>query len=386
MAPHPDFQHAGTRIASPEDLARHRDRDVSPPQLEASPATAHDTYLGVQGLRFIAALMVVISHSMTMIVDRHLSAAMPRWTGGHAGVDVFFVISGFVMSFSLIPLQGRADGWRVFFSRRLVRIVPLYWIAMSLKVVLVMALPSMAGNAHVSVQHLISSYFFLPGIAPDGNSVPFMPVGWTLNFEMFFYLLCTISLLLAVSPMGFVAVVLAGLALLGMASPSHVPSEASYSNPIVLEFLLGMLAGHAVRGQRPSGSFVPLGLAASGFMALFLAPSDPGMMRPLVWGIPSALLVYGTASSEARLRRWLPKFVIYLGDSSYALYLFHTFVVPAVIVLCLRWSAGNPWRIPVLCVMVSVALSAAIHQWLERPLTSWLKQRIFRGKSAGNPS
>jgi exopolysaccharide production protein ExoZ len=105
----------------------------------ATASRTTDTYKGIQALRFLAALLVVFSHALAMVDDHYRAHSVPRWGGGHAGVDIFFVISGFVMVFSFGPLIKHADGWRLFLGRRLIRIVPLYWLATTLKVAMVCA-------------------------------------------------------------------------------------------------------------------------------------------------------------------------------------------------------------------------------------------------------
>ncbi len=118
-------------------------------------------YDGIQALRFVAALLVVFTHS-TFYVGERLIPGFPVWSNGAAGVDIFFVISGFVMVISSQELLARADGWRIFMMRRIARIVPLYWIATSLKLVAVISVPSLAINAGLDPWQCVKSFLFLP--------------------------------------------------------------------------------------------------------------------------------------------------------------------------------------------------------------------------------
>jgi peptidoglycan/LPS O-acetylase OafA/YrhL len=334
------------------------------------------TYTGIQALRFVAALMVVVSHSMSMAADHGLSDTVPRWITGHAGVDIFFVISGFVMYLSFEPLAIRDDGWRVFLRRRLIRIVPLYWMALTLKVAIVRAAPAFAVNSKITISYLIASYFFLPALAPAGVPVSFMPVGWTLNYEMFFYALCTAALLTRISPFLFTAIVLSGLVAFGLLHSTTMKLDASYTNPIVIEFILGMavarLVGRLPRAPAPSY----LAMILIGFMAMCLANSDPIQSRPVIWGVPAALIVFGTASLEDKWRQFLPRLLLMFGDSSYALYLVHTFVVPMVGLLLVKFGGFSPWIVVPACASVSVGLSVAVHQRVESPISAWLKRTV----------
>src|ERR1700730_16181483 len=137
--------------------------------------------VSVQALRAIAALAVVLCHA-----DQ-----IHRWLLGlkdpypleqlASGVDLFFVISGFVMVYSSRDLFAVKGAARTFFTRRVARIVPPYWAVMVIAIPL-MALPS-------DWRSLLGSYLFIPYRAPGDNIVPVYGVGWTLNFEMFFYAL-----------------------------------------------------------------------------------------------------------------------------------------------------------------------------------------------------
>ncbi|MBV8536835.1 MAG: acyltransferase, partial [Alphaproteobacteria bacterium] len=145
-------------------------------------------YVSIQILRGIAALLVVVCHAGVMAGDRFGAVGQHLLLrAGAAGVDIFFPISGFVMVISSINLAGRPDGWWVFLERRIVRVVPLYWLATTLKLVMIVAVPSIALHAAVTTTHVLGSYFFVFVPNPNGGSMPLVPVGWTLNYEMFFY-------------------------------------------------------------------------------------------------------------------------------------------------------------------------------------------------------
>ena len=98
-----------------------------------------------------------------------------------SGVDLFFVISGFIMVYSSEDLFGARGAWRTFLTRRLVRIVPLYWLTTAITIPLM--------SLTVDWQSLLGSYFFIPYRAPSNAIVPLHGVGWTLNLEMFFYVI-----------------------------------------------------------------------------------------------------------------------------------------------------------------------------------------------------
>ena len=140
-----------------------------------------DQYEGIQALRFVAALLVVLMHS-THYASERLLIDVPIFSNGGAGVDIFFVISGFVMVIASNPLINRPDGWRLFVARRLIRIVPLYWLLLSVKVLTILLFPALLRDSTFDPIAIISSYLFLPSYNNEGEIAPILYVGWSLNF------------------------------------------------------------------------------------------------------------------------------------------------------------------------------------------------------------
>ena len=117
----------------------------------------------------------------------------PDLTLGNAGVDLFFVISGFVMVYASERMFGRAGGQLQFITRRLIRIVPLYWLVTPLYLVMALAIP--AFEKSYSVASVVASYLFIPWPRLDGIMQPLVGQGWTLNYEMFFYAIFAAAIL-----------------------------------------------------------------------------------------------------------------------------------------------------------------------------------------------
>ena len=158
-------------------------------------------FFGIQILRFVAAMLVVVMHtSQAISIHIPVRGAGQYWSLGAVGVDIFFVISGFVMAMSvgtsLVDVQSRKRAAFIFMKRRLLRIVPLYWFYTLLKVALILALPGLATRSSVDSAHLAASLFFTPAMSPWGLIEPTLPVGWTLNFEMLFYAVFALAIAL----------------------------------------------------------------------------------------------------------------------------------------------------------------------------------------------
>jgi len=134
------------------------------------------TYLGLQVLRVMAAVLVLITHSGFYASER-LDRSYKYWETGAAGVDLFFVISGFVMVYSSVKLIGDRKGWLVFSQRRVIRIVPMYWLATTLKLVVMVLAGELVLHARFSLLDTSMSYLFLPTRNSDGNFLPLLGVG-----------------------------------------------------------------------------------------------------------------------------------------------------------------------------------------------------------------
>jgi len=285
-------------------------------------------FVGVQALRAVAALLVVAMHADQMWHMRLDPAhAEDFWRTGAAGVDIFFVISGFVMMVSARRLAAARD-WRGFAWRRFVRIVPLYWIATTLKIVSVLAVPALVLHTVLRPGDIVASYLFLPWHNAEGEIGTVLPVGWTLNLEMGFYILFAAAL---ASGWGLLRVILPCLAVAAAAAvfvTPDWPAVAAYCDPIVLEFGAGLCMGALVlRGRRLPTAPAAIALGV-GFALMLAVP--PVLPRVLSWGVPAMLIVAGTIGLEAWFRRTLPRWLLMLGDASYAIYLTHAFVLAAL--------------------------------------------------------
>jgi exopolysaccharide production protein ExoZ len=309
----------------------------------------------LQALRGLAALSVVTYHAFQWIDDR-------LWVGA-AGVDVFFVISGFI-----IWTVASADEAHpaVFFWRRLTRVAPAYWVATG-AVILVAALwPTLMRQVTLSPAHIALSLAFLQHIDPRGLPFPVLPPGWSLNYEAVFYLLVTL-VLLAPAPLRF-RLILSALALVIAFGVLDPPAYYLGANMMMLQFGAGVWLA---RRQQLGGRTPPwfgAGLAVAG-VALLAAMGLTGLRsdlwRPILWGAPAAMIVAGALALEPLRRLAPPKLLLALGDASYAIYLCH-FVAVALAAAAL--GVGRPWLFVPAAVLASLAAGLAFHRLVERPL------------------
>jgi exopolysaccharide production protein ExoZ len=331
----------------------------------------------LQILRAAAALMVVFAHIYPQLQPYGIQGAVPNFIFGASGVDLFFVISGFVMVYASERLFGaRGAPWR-FFARRIVRIAPIYWLATA---ALLYESSDRLPSIGATWGNILGSLAFVPVLRPDGLTVPVLDVGWTLDHEMFFYVCFSFALLLsrrlavAAITMAFVIALHYGDALI----PVLPTAYRVWLSPFLNEFLFGAWIAAAYReGLRipawTSGLLIALGL---GMMVYAHVGNFTGLSRTLGWGGGAAMIV--AAMTLARVpalssRLWRPLTV--LGDASYALYLFHA-VLPiylANIVPHHFSPARHPGAFLVLLVGGSIVGALVIHFGLERPLTKFLQ-------------
>ncbi len=337
----------------------------------------------VQGLRAAAAFSVAVLHILHDAIPLAPGGFAARWHDAlpwQAGVDLFFVISGFVMVHASADLFGRRSGPLVFMTRRLARIVPLYWAMTTLFLLVALLDPGAVSHDDLGIASVVKSYLFVPARASSGFIQPIYSLGWTLNYEMFFYVVFATF----ISQTRNRALPLVGLLLGGLiALHSLVPSEATalvfWTDPIMAEFLLGMVIGVIATTEfclpdwlRASAPVLALVVLVMGHITGWAGP------EPISVGIPMAVLV-GVAVLGRQVP--MPAIILLIGEASYALYLVHPFAMRAVSVL---WRAlhltGPAAAAGYVAASLTLAMLAAVatHLWFERPVSAWLRRRLAR--------
>jgi len=339
-----------------------------------------ETLYSLQFLRVVAAYLVVSMHTTQAISIRLYNTPDDFWGMGSIGVDIFFVISGFVMEYLSKDqvnsnFKSRFRSGLQFLQRRIVRVVPMYWIFTTLKILLLVALPALAIRTSLEPYHILSSYLFLPYLAPWGHIEPVLPVGWTLNFEMLFYVIFAAGILFTNSRIIFVGVAFLIIHVANMMFNS-IQLEF-YAQDIVFEFLLGILIAALYKKSILLTPPYGFSLIAIGLAFIFFDVSWFENSRFIRWGLASGLIVYGFICIE-RLINKIPSFVRFskLGDAAYSTYLFHTFVVPAVVITSTKMNITNALIIFCLSILFTAIGSQLVHKTIELPMTNWLKSKI----------
>ena len=272
----------------------------------------------LQALRAIAAWLVVADHALIDVNHGELQnpATSVAWAIGNVGVYIFFVISGFIMVHISWDDFGRHGAAPNFLRRRIIRIVPLYWLATI--AALVFHKVSATHSVNAGWSELVRSLLFIPYRDEDVGWAPILRQGWTLNYEMMFYAIFTLALAfrrqIALPAIGGALVI---FTLVGRFLPTGI--LAYLSSPIVLWFVLGV------------------GLAV--------------LWRWRGFGEPKRLAMS-------------TKFLGPCGDASYSTYLVHGL---ALTLLLRVWEAPSAWFVP-MGLVVATAAGLAVHMVVERPI------------------
>lgn len=330
---------------------------------------------GVQMLRFVAAFMVVATHT-TFYLNSRISSDVEIWHAGVQGVNLFFVISGFVMMLTAGHLVGQPNAFRRFMLSRIIRIVPLYWLLNFLKILQILIMPSLA-FASPTVSNVVLSLFFIPSRNAEGAIETFYGVGWTLNFEMAFYLIVALCILWRLSIVAMVATLLLAAAGLSVIRTDAWPAFTFLLHPIVLNFLWGVLiAKWYLRGGTVHPSVAVTALVVGMIVIL-------GWPDLFVLEFEYALVVAGVVALEPRLAGRLPRWLLFGGDASYSLYLVHPTAGVLVAILLSRLGLHDPIFAGIIIVGFCLASSALTYLFVERPFTVSLRNRFLSSRVSG---
>ena len=352
-------------------------------------ASANGRYLpALQYIRGLAALGVAYVHAVQLLPGGDASSFFgviyPLTYLGAAGVDMFFILSGFLMCHLRETYAARSS--MHFLLARAVRIVPIYW----LYTLFFAALLALAGKPESvpSLLQLAASLIFIPVMNNAGAYQPVLSVGWSLNYEFVFYIL-------------FAAVlnVKSDWKRLGLLLVPVSALVSLYYQFYLFEFLLGGLVfiSHSWRiscsapvGSRTSKKAVLLAWLAIISIAFFMLVtsrtvySEGGLVRFFAWGVAGALLLYLMLglpyidTSNRTPTSFLKRGLSWLGEISYSLYLTHWIVGMTLHKLL----ASSSWNLPValrisIVFLLSIVFGHVLHRHVEQPLDRWLRKRLL---------
>ena len=329
-------------------------------------ANARKTIWSLQYLRAIAAIAVVVYHQ-SQEYGYGLTKLMH-------GVDMFFVISGFMM-YTLT--HNRPITPSVFALDRIVRIAPSYWFATGL-VVIIALLKWPFHNATADLSMLLKSLFFIPARNHIGKVQPTLYLGWTLAFEMFFYAVFAIVLFAKRHRLLLVSGVLLTLVAIGTVLRPADPIAETYTSPLLLEFLAGILLGEVFgidltyhSQSRQVQASAAIALAVAGFALLD---------GTLIYGALSVLIIAASLLCERSEKMPHIGWIKRLGDASFAIYLYQEFAFQAVNLLAAKSPIHWPRSLQHLgCVAAAIMLGLVFSKQVEARLSGFARSIVRRG-------
>jgi exopolysaccharide production protein ExoZ len=340
--------------------------------------------IGIQILRGIAATLVVCHHSLEESLAISTRVA-PEWliALGACGVDIFFVISGFIIYSVTYGRDPRnPEPAPSFLLKRFVRIFPLYWICLFATLAL-WSSGYFYRSLHLDAHILGSSFLLLP------SDKLIIGVAWTLVYEMYFYYVFAFTLYMRnarISVLTTTGLIGAGLLLSNLLPAGEL--KHFLSNPIALEFCFGLFLSYFIHSPVLSGAWLRYmwlpGIVLMAAAAVFVenkygSTAGPrANIRYLAWGLPAVLVT--VAFIKMRFdKSLLNRVLLPIGDASYSIYLTH----PTMMILfatLIKYHVLRPIPYPIilpsLFVVISLGFGLLIHYSVERPILAWLRGRL----------
>lgn len=361
----------------------------------AQSSTPHKKLNLLQVYRGIAAVLVVMFHLNEMSAERlNQVTFFNLFQAGWSGVDYFFVLSGFIMVYVHRSAIGKKDQLKSFLVKRGVRIYPIYWIITLTVLCFFLVIPGFANNKDLSLGQLIVSLLLIPQ-----KDKPILDVGWTLTYEIYFYILFSIAIWL--KPKHSAPILSAWLlvTILNSCKLINFPKSFFLLNQVFgnmnLEFVLGCLAAYIVikyNNKISKYRWILFGIANVGYVILgmFVAWGNTDLERVTTFAVLAALLIIAATSIDLKDSPKIPAFLIFLGDASYSIFLTHGPLISASTKILQKANLGkyfDGFFAPALLGLFAVVFGCIFYSLIEKPLTVFLRknvvEKMFRPKAEG---
>ncbi|MEL7280456.1 MAG: acyltransferase [Pseudomonadota bacterium] len=334
---------------------------------------------GLQAGRAVAAIAVAVFHANVFLLPQNFydgEGAGAVFNFGYAGVEFFFVLSGFIMVLVHRGDFGKSERVGLFLSKRFLRIYPIYWVIMIVLTALYFAMPSRGPEHARDLSEILASFLLVPTV--EG---PIMAVAWTLQHEMLFYLVFAVLIWRPRIGIGlFGAWMIGCLAALPFYGTLPYPLDFLLKSHNLL-FALGIGTAwiYTRFSQQASRGLFWIGLAvflATGLGETVAQAPLPRAVLPLMYGVGSAFMLIGLTRGDFAVPRWLS----FLGDASYSIYLVH---LPAMNFCAVIIKAGGlheflpPFAMLVLIAVIATLVGCIVHVLIEKPLIYGARKTIL---------
>jgi peptidoglycan/LPS O-acetylase OafA/YrhL len=338
----------------------------------------------IQILRGVAALSVVYVHC-TVAKDYNFPCT------GAFGVDIFFIISGFIIAFVV------SRNTKHFMLKRIFRIEPMYILGTLMMILAVLLFPSLIRSITINGIIFIKSILFIP--SAENSGYPILGPGWTLRFEMMFYLIMFICVLVVKDKRyvswSCVGVIIIGLIILNIIKPENYILNYDKTG-LFPEFIYGVILFHAYTKLKNRTTVInqPLKITLAVIIGIgsyvFMVYSDMVDMhisgnRNIFYGIPSLLIVGAFLAIENNIRDSKPmRFILEIGEASYVMYLFHYFIVIffARVIFAKTIGGNSVFIIELLKLIIAyiatIGISIGIYEWVDKPIQKLLKRVLVK--------
>lgn len=328
--------------------------------------------ISIQYLRAIAALLIVLTH--IAFKDQQYSLGNFKFDSGVFGVDIFFVISGFIIYFVSVNKPSGLKGIISFLKHRVIRIIPLYWVLTSFALIVYIIMPENV-NQHTGSTDVINSFTLFPS-----ETRYLLAVAWTLSYEFYFYSLFSIALFFTNHRFKTISLILLSLSCLGILMKDTF--NGFYfnflTNDLLLEFSYGVIIAKIflhVQKNKIMIAFISLGMFLVSMVFYFFELKTG--FRGIDFGLPAMFLVLGLIMLEKQLNHVKIKFLETLGTLSYSLYLVHLFVLAFVALIYRKLHINTiASEIFYLVAMFGISLISSyfVYTFIEKPLLALLRK------------
>lgn len=345
-------------------------------------------YFGITLLRSLAASLVLIIHSSTLLsFERHISNQVMLT---NVGVDIFFVISGFIITYAHWDDFGKGKASiKHFIKKRVIRIYPMYLLFTLITAFALLILPQFFFSSRSSLLFFISSLFFLPSEMENGDITLLLAVAWTLSYEVVFYLIFSIALFFRrTTSLIIISVAIIVWSLLGLLPHSSYLSSY-FLTTLPLEFLAGILICTVSKNHEnakftsPKQAFLLTILSVLMLYSSLLIPEinlneARENARLIYFGMPAIIVFVGLFNLTSPANRIVVKLIEMTGNASYVTYLSHFLTIGCIKFVMRKIPVLQTILLPMVVIfscLLCTFVGVFIHYYIEKPLLSLLKNK-----------
>jgi exopolysaccharide production protein ExoZ len=335
----------------------------------------------IQVFRGLAAIIVILHHvTLSFAAMLKYDYLKSVFVVGWSGVDFFFCLSGFIIYYISYNDIGHPNRIKQYVINRIIRIYPIVWVTTILAIILYNLLPMFSIGYENDPKSILKSLLLIPQ-----RHLPIVATAWSLSHEMLFYTIFGLFMYYgkrAITPFIITWIVVILLKFLGIVTFNHYLLKfLFYGND--LQFIMGCLSAYIVINLRIQRGSLFIFTGIIGFITAWILTMNDLLIREtfssvLAFGFSSICLIIGAASLERQKVVNIPRFLVFLGDASYSIYLIHIPLVPVLIKVCINTRILEYSRFisATLTWVVLVLLGCLFHKYIEKPLHSVLRKKF----------